>query len=79
MIEIIKQGTLNRSIANCSHCGCQFYFDESDTQPTLGLTYAAARHVKCPCCYFEIPVNYPIKTVSKLTVEGNWEEENFSV
>jgi len=58
MIEIIKQGVLNRSVANCSHCGCQFYYDESDTQPTLGLTYMAARHVNCPCCHFEIQVSY---------------------
>ena len=78
MIEIITPGILNRSIAKCNHCGCQFYYDESDTQPTLGLTYIAARHVKCPCCHFEIQVSYHSKLVEQTQAVSPWcyEEED---
>ena len=48
MIEIIKPGT--KQIMKCKACGCEFSYEEEDTQQIAGVMVGSRITVKCPQC-----------------------------
>ena len=55
MIKIIRNGVDPNNqmyVTKCTECGCEFVFNESDTNKIWydDDMYCFIYHIKCPCC-----------------------------
>ena len=57
-MKIIKQGNVISQRMVCSHCSCEFEYDNGDIQIDYGIM-GTNSYVTCPCCHQRINIyNY---------------------